>query len=116
MALYFAAAAAPAGTGPGLSVYDILNAHYSKVPAGFKVPSLLTPIPDRVAWLRISADTANCFILGTTDNSPFYGPLQKLDSPVEFPGIGGRNIIDLRGIYLQVPAGGANLDVAFLIV
>lgn len=116
MALYFAVTnVAPIST-PAITVYSILVSHFSKVPAGSVVPALLPPIPHNVAWLRLMAESPNVYIMGTTDSSPYYGPMQKLDAPIEFPAVAGRNTIDLSSIYLQVPAGGANIDITFSII
>lgn len=107
MAVYFAQVTMQTG-----NLYDDLVTHYATVPSTVTVPTLLPPIPNAVAWLRLEGTGAA--ILGTLDVSPFFGPVVLLDTPVEIPGGGGRNTINLSGIMIE-PVG-VVIDIAFAVI
>lgn len=110
MALYFAAVDVQS---PVSRLYDFVVAHYAAVPANSIVPTLLPPVPNMVAWLKLDTAATDVYVLGTSDTSPFYTRVQLL--PVEFPDF-GRNLIDLRSIYIEVPTGGAIVNMSFVIL
>lgn len=112
MALYFAAVNVTTNS-PVPNLYDVLVAHYAQVPASSFIPALLPPVPHTAAWLRLNSAATGTGIYGTSSSSPFYALVQAL--PVEFPNF-GRNVIDLRNIWLELPSGGALLDVTFAVI
>lgn len=116
MALYFASITVPAGSAAPVNLYSILTAHYAAVPRPSTIPALLPPVSNMVAWLRIGAEAAGSFLLGTSSVAPYYAHVQKLDAPVEFPGGGGRNSIDLKSIFLDFGGTAATVDLAFVII
>ena len=110
MALYFAAVNVESSVS---NLYSIVVGHYAQIPANSIVPSLLPPIPHMVAWLRMDTAATDVYILGTSETSPYYTRVQIL--PVEFPDF-GRNLIDLNSIFIEVPTGGAIVNLTFVVI